>query len=299
MKRIDAWLFFANVSYKEKEKNGYIKEIIKKAQKEYDFNLEVKNVQNFHIVSGEKNELYYDGKLVKQLPTYAIIRRYEIYLMRQLELMGVQVFNSVSAMIDARNKMKVHQILASNYINTPKTVYTVFKSNCDNVLYKDITKILGSKKFILKWIYGSQGKHVYLVQNEAAFNELVKKYKGRILCQEFIEESFGMDIRAYVINSKFIGAAIRKSNGDNFKSNLAQGGEALPVEYNDEIINIAEKSAKAVGLDICGVDILVSKKGYYICEVNALPGFKSIKKVCDIDEKDILLGLIKNKIDNK
>ena len=186
MKKVDVWLFFANISYNEKEQSGYIKEIVKKAKKEYNIILEVKNVQKFHIVSGEKNELYYDGKLVNELPTYAIIRRYEIYLMRQLELMGVTVFNSVSAMIDARNKMKVHQILASNHINTPKTVYTVFKNSCNNILYKDITKILGSKRFILKWIYGSQGKHVYLVEDEATFNKLVLKYKGRILCQEYL-----------------------------------------------------------------------------------------------------------------
>lgn len=295
----DVWLFFSNVSYKSKTESGYIAEIKRKAQEEYNIDLEVKNLHHFHIVSGDTNELYYEGEKIEHLPKYAIIRRYEIYLSRQLELMGVKVFNSVKSMTDARNKMKVHQILASNNIKTPKTIFTVFKNNYNNVFYEDIVKILGTNEFVLKWIYGSQGKHVYLVHNKEKFDKLLAKYKGRILCQEYIKDSFGKDIRAYVINGKFIGAAIRQSDGHDFRSNLARGGEAKKVEYNDEIIEIAEKAAKAVGLDICGVDILMGKDNYYVCEVNALPGFKSIFRTSGIEEKDILLQLIRDKMDNK
>lgn len=299
MNKKDAWLFLSNISFKNKTESGYIDEIIKKAKEEYNIKLEVKNLHRFHIVSGEVNKLYYEGKEINCLPKYAIIRRYEIYLTRQLELMGVKVFNSSKAMIDARNKMKVHQLLAAANIKTPKTIFTVFKNNYNNVFYQDIINILGSNEFVLKWIYGSQGKNVHLVKNEKRFNHLLARYKGRILCQEYIKDSFGKDIRAYVINGKFIGAAIRQSNGTDFRSNLACGGEALNIDCDEKVINLALKAAKAVDLDICGVDILIGKDDYYICEVNALPGFKSILKTKNIDEKDILLQLIRDKMDSE
>ncbi len=299
MEKADVWLFFSNVSFNSKTDSGYIAEIVRKAKDEYGINLEAKNLHHFHIVSGDINELYYEGKKIDYLPRYAIIRRYEIYLSRQLELMGVKVFNTSSSMTDARNKMKVHQLLANANIKTPKTVFTVFKNNYNNVFYSDIVNILGTNEFVLKWIYGSQGKHVYLVKSEEKFNRLLAKYKGRILCQEYIKDSFGKDIRAYVINGKFIGAAIRESDGHDFRSNLARGGEAKKFEYNDQIKSLAENAAKAVGLDICGVDILMGTNDYYICEVNALPGFKSIFRTSNIDEKDILVKLIRDKIDSE
>lgn len=291
----DVWLLFSTASIKTKTESGYIDEILEKATK-LGIKLEIKNVHKFTILSREKNELYYDGKLVTHLPKIAIIRRYEIYLTRQLELMGVKVLNSPGPNCDARNKMKVHQILADKGISTPATVFSCFKNNYNNISYENTCKMLGSNRFVLKWLYGSQGKHVFLVDNKEMFDELVRKYKGRVLCQEYIEDSFGMDIRAYVINGNFLTAVIRKSSGNDFRSNLAQGGDALKVDYDENLIKIAEDAAKAIGLDICGVDVLVSKKGYYICEVNANPGFKSTKRAYGIDEIDIFINLMKEKL---
>ena len=291
----DAWLLFSTNSIKTKTESGYIDTLLEKAR-ENNINLEIKNIHKFSILSKDKNELYYDGKLVTELPKIAITRRYEIYLTRQLELMGVMVCNSPGPNCDARNKMKVHQLLAQKGIKTPATVFSCFKNNYSNISYENTCKMLGSTKFVLKWLYGSQGKHVFLVDNKELFDKLVAKYKGRVLCQEYIEESYGMDIRAYVINGKFLTAAIRKSSGNDFRSNLAQGGEALDVCCDEKLIKIAEDAANAIGLDICGVDVLVGKDGYYICEVNANPGFKCIGRVHGIDEKDIFINLIKEKL---
>lgn len=294
-KSIDAWLLFSKYSINIKEKSGYLKRLIDKA-KENNINLEIKNIHSFSILSKDGNKLFYEGKEVKKLPKIAIIRRYEIYLTRQLELMGVTVLNSSSSMCDARNKMKIHQLLSNNHISTPATVFTCFKNDYSNITYENTSKILKNKTFVLKWLYGSQGKHVYIINNKEEFDNLIKKYKGKVLCQEYIKESFGMDIRAYVINGKFFKAAIRRSNGKDFRSNLAQGGEAEVVSINDKIISLAENAAKACNLDICGVDILVGKNNYYVCEVNANPGFKSIGKIYNTDEIDIFIDLIKDKL---
>lgn len=296
MKQIDAWLFYSEYSYNKKIESGYIDEIVRKAKEEYGITLEVKNIHKFTLISGDYNKLLYDGVEVTELPKIAISRRYEIYLFRQLELLGVKVFNNVQSMIDARNKMKTHQMLANSGVKTPKTVYMVPKRTVMNIKYDDVSKLLG-KKFILKWIYGSQGTFVHLVDNEKDFNELVLKYQGKVLFQEFIEESFGFDIRAYVLGGEYVGCAVRKSSSGDFRSNLAKGGSALKFDKEYEIKDLAVQAAKAVNLDICGVDILVGKDGYYICEVNAIPGFKSISKVNSINEKDLILNLISKKLD--
>ncbi|MEG0799232.1 MAG: RimK family alpha-L-glutamate ligase [Bacilli bacterium] len=291
-----AWLFFSSCSFNIKTESGYIDNIISLAKDKYNINLEVKNVHKFIIVSGKENEIYYDGIKVNDLPDAVILRRYEIYLARSLEKLGVKVYNNVQSMIDARNKMKVHQILSEYKVPTPKTIYIVPMNCHTNVNYNDACKLLNSNKFVLKWLYGSQGKSVHLVETEEEFNRLITKYKAKVICQEYIKSSYGKDIRCYVMGGKFIGSAIRKSHGD-FRSNLAQGGEALKYISNDEIKTLAINAAHAVNLDICGVDILFTENGYTVCEVNALPGFKSIGKTEGLKEEDILLSFLKDKLE--
>ena len=299
--KADVWFIYSSYILEKKTESGYVDKLIKKAKEEYDIVAEAKSAHSFAIVSGSENEIYYDGKkLTKEdLPKYIVMRRYEIYLGRQLELMGVKVFNNVQAMIDARNKLKVHQVLADSGISIPRTMYKIPKRTKVNSTYEEVCEFLGSNKFVLKWIYGSQGKHVYLVDNAKDYDELVRKYEGKILCQEYIESSYGKDIRAYVIGGKFIGAAMRKSNG-GFKSNLALGGDAVLYDYDERIINLAVSAAKAVNLEICGVDILLGNNNdYFVCEVNAIPGFKSVKRTSGMDEMDILLTLVKDKMNEE
>ena len=299
--KTDVWFIYSGYILEKKKESGYLDKLIKKAKEEYGLVAEARSCHSFAIVSGTENEIYYEGKKLSKedLPKYVIMRRYEIYLGRQLELMGVKVFNNIQALTDARNKLKVHQILSQNGISTPKTLYIIPKRTKINSTYEQVCEYLGSNKFVLKWIYGSQGAHVYLVDNKEEYDELVRKYEGKILCQEYIESSYGRDIRAYVIGGKFIGAAMRKSKG-GFKSNLALGGDAVLYDYDEKVIDIALKAAKAINLEICGVDILLGgNNNYFVCEVNACPGFKTVKRTSGMDEMDILLTLIKDKMNEE
>lgn len=294
--KADAWFFYSGYMYDMKKESGFIDELINKAKDKYGINLEVYSSHKFIVESGKENKLYYDGKLVEYVPKIVIMRRYEIFLGRQLEMMGAKVFNNIQALIDARNKMKTHQKLSYAGINTPKTLYVVPKKTVKNVFYDDVVNILGEKRFVMKWIYGSRGDHVYLVDNELDFDKIVKKYDGKVICQEFLKNNSGSDIRAYVIGFKFIGAAIRKGNND-FRSNLAKGGEAIKIECDDNMKKIAVDAAKACNLEICGVDLLIDNEGNYtVCEVNAVPGFKSLKRTINASETDIFLSLIKENL---
>ncbi len=293
---MDAWIIYSKSTIEKKIKSGEIEKTKKYAKDNFNIDVDVISSHDFFI-SCEKgfNKIYYKGKEIKVLPKIVIFRKYDIYLARQLELMGVKVMNSTQAMIDARNKMKTYQVLANKGISTPKTLYIVsgIKKKC--FYYDQVCKFFNNNKFILKYTYGSQGKYVHLITCEKEFNEAIKKYEGICIFQEYIESSFGKDIRCYVIGGKFIGAAIRQSAGDDFRSNLARGGHALKFDYNDKVAKLAVDASNAFNLDICGVDILFKGNDEYtVCEVNALPGFKSLRATTGKRGSIVLLELIKD-----
>jgi RimK family alpha-L-glutamate ligase len=276
---MDAWIVYTKNTIEKKKNNGQIDAAKKYAKDNYNIDIDYVSSHDFSISCEEgKNKIFYQGKEVKELPKIVIFRKYDIYLARQFELLGVKVMNSTQAMIDARNKMKTYQVLASKGINIPKTFYIVSGIKRKYFYYDEVCKFFNSNKLILKYTYGSQGKYVHLITNEEEFNEYVQKYEGICIFQEYIESSFGKDIRCYVIGGKFVGAAIRQSDGNNFRSNLAQGGHALNFDYNEKVVKLAVDASNAFNLDICGVDILFrGNDEYTVCEVNALPGFKSLR----------------------
>lgn len=291
------WFFYSHWTYNKKSENGFIKRLLDKAKNIYHVDLEVYNLAKFIINTGDYNTVYYEGKEIKTFPKYAISRKLDIFFIRQLEMLGVKVFNSSQSMVDAKNKLKTHQILTEAGIKSPKTLYSVRKSGKQLLEYEDIAKIFNNDTFILKYIKGREGKSVFLINNKADFEAKYSRYKGKVIFQEFIKSSYGKDIRCYVVGGKFIGSAIRTSNGKDFRSNLAQGGEALFYEASDELKALVIKVAKIMDLAICGIDILTGENGeYYVCEVNSVPGFKSLKFTRGMDEVDIFLTLFRDKI---
>lgn len=291
------WFFYSNWTYNKKSENGFIKRLLEKAKNIYHIDLEVYNLSKFIINTGDYNTVYYEGKEIKAFPKYAISRKLDIFFIRQLEMLGVTVFNSSQSMVDAKNKLKTHQILTRAGIKSPKTLYSVRKSGRQILEYEDIKKIFNNDTFVLKYIKGREGKSVFLINNKEDFEAKYSRYKGKVIFQEFIKSSYGTDIRCYVVGGKFIGSAIRTSNGKDFRSNLAQGGEALFYEANEKLKDLVIKVAKIMDLEICGIDILTGEDNeYYVCEVNSVPGFKSLKFTRGMDEVDIFLTMLQDKI---
>ncbi len=103
-----------------------------------------------------------------------------------------------------------------------------------------------------------------------------------ILLQEFVEESAGTDIRAFVVGGRVVASMQRQSLDDDFRSNLHKGGEGKIIKLTDEEKKTAIKAARAMGLNIAGVDLMRSNRGPLVLEVNASPGF-GIEKVTGRD----------------
>jgi len=189
--------------------------------------------------------------------------------------LGIRVINSTRSMFNSRNKALTAWILVKNNVSTPKFLYSKEKN------YDFIHDYFDGKKFVMKENEGSQGKGVYLIENEEDYNK-VYRMNQEYFYQEFIEFSRGMDIRSYVLGDKVLGCVKRVSD-TGFKSNYSLGGSVKSYELNESIKEISLKAAKALGLDFCGIDLLFTRESFTVCEVNGNAGFRTITQVSDID----------------
>ena len=154
---------------------------------------------------------------------------------------------------------------------------------------------------IVKTISGSYGRGVFLAETRKQFKQLlsmaeITKPNYNIIVQEFIKDTWGKDLRVFVVNNKVIGCMMRQATDDDFRANITRGGEGFPYEVNEKIEWLSVESSKALNLDISGVDLLFSGDGYKICEVNSNPGFEGMEKFTKKNVAGEIVSFIKLKV---
>tara|TARA_R110002096_G_scaffold74101_1_gene175730 strand:+ start:308995 stop:309891 length:897 start_codon:yes stop_codon:yes gene_type:complete len=238
------------------------------------------------IMDDDGPTIYYNGKALKDID--AIIPRigasvtfYGTAVVRQFEMMDV--FSAVDslAISRSRDKLRSLQILSRSGVKMPKTAFTNF-SRVENKVLKHI----GRAPVVIKLLEGTQGLGVVLAETDKAATSVVEAFeslKTRVILQEFIAEAGGADIRAFVINGKIVGAMKRQGKEGEFRSNLHRGGNANLIKLSKEEKTTAIKAAKSMGLAIAGVDMLQSKRGPMVLEVNSSPGLEGIEKATGKD----------------
>lgn len=210
-------------------------------------------------------------------------------IVRHFEMMGVFSVSGSLAITRSRDKLRSLQILSKHEVDMPKTVFAS-KGNI-----ADIQKLLGKTPWVLKILEGTQGVGVVLVETTKAAKSVLDAFYGmevNLLVQEYIEEAGGADIRAFIVNGKVVGAMKRQGAEGDFRSNLHQGGTAAPYKLNRKEKSTALAAAKAMGLSICGVDMIPSKRGPLVMEVNSSPGLEGIEKATHIDVADAIMAYI-------
>ncbi len=202
---------------------------------------------------------------------------FRLDLLRAIEEYGVRLINSRESLEIASDKFLTSIFLEKYNIPTPKTVICEDPNDA-----LDSFEELGSD-VVLKPLFGSKGIGVTRL-NDKAFAENVIYSLGRLneifYLQEFIAH-FNRDIRVFVIDDKAIAGMYRVS--DNWKTNIHSGARMEPIELTNELKNLAVKSARIVKTEIAGVDIVESENGYYVIEVNSIPGFTALQKVTDVN----------------
>ena len=200
--------------------------------------------------------------------------RYGTAIVRQLEMQGVYSASSSISIARSRDKLRSMQLLAKAGVGIPKTVVSRNSTDIDDLLEK-----LGGTPVIIKLARGTHGNGVVLAESKKAAKSVLQAFYmtnedgTNILLQEFIKESAGIDIRAVVVGGRVVASMKRQSLDDDFRSNLHKGGEGSAVKLTDEERKMVVKAAKAMGLNIAGVDFMRSERGPLILEVNASPGF--------------------------
>ena len=235
--------------------------------------------KNCYLSLDEKHpDVFYNGNKLGQFD--AILPRisnsmtnYGCAIVRQFEMQGVWTVSSSIAITRARNKLRAAQLLTKAGIDTPRTFVSRNTTDIDALL--DHIGV----PMIIKLATGTHGNGVVLADTKkAAKSALLAFYLynedgTNILLQEYIKESAGIDIRAFVVGSKVVASMKRQSLDDDFRSNLHKGGEGTAVKLTNEERKIAVRTAKAMGLHVAGVDLMRSSRGPLILEVNASPGF--------------------------
>lgn len=202
--------------------------------------------------------------------------RYGSAVVRQFEMQGVFTTASSIAIVRSRDKLRATQLLARAGIDIPKTMFSRGGSDVDKVMEE-----LNGPPIIIKLARGTHGRGVVLAETRKAAKSVIQSFYmmdedgTNILLQEYIEESEGSDIRAFIVGGKVVASMKRQSINleEEFRSNLHQGGEGTPIKLTDEERKAAVKAARAMGLSICGVDLIRSKRGPLVLEVNSSPGF--------------------------
>lgn len=245
------------------------------------------------IIEKRNPQIFYKGNPLENVDAViprigASVTFYGTAVVRQFEMMKVFTATESQALVRSRDKLRSLQILSRAGLGLPKTAFTNYSKNVKSIIQK-----VGGAPLVIKLLEGTQGVGVVLAENNNAAESVLEAFNGlkaRVIVQEFIKEAGGADIRAFVVDGVVVGAMKRQGKEGEFRSNLHRGGSASLIELSDEEENAALKAAKVLGLGIAGVDMLQSKKGPLIMEVNSSPGLEGIE---DATKKDIANSIIR------
>ena len=256
---------------------------------------------SIEIMKGEL-QVVYNGEVLPApdaiIPRIGASRTfYGTAMVRHFEMMDVFSVAGNLAIARSRDKLRSLQILSKHDVDMPKTVFASNKSSA-----KDVIALSGGAPLVLKILEGTQGVGVVLVDTEKAAKSVLDAFYGmevNLLVQEFIEEAGGADIRAFIVGGEVVGAMKRQGAEGDFRSNLHQGGSATAHKLTRKEKATALAAAKAMGLGVCGVDMIPSARGPLVMEVNSSPGLEGIEKSTNIDIAGKIMDYIERNVTPK
>ena len=279
-----------------RNKNLYSTRRLKEAGEAQGHDVDVIDTLHCYMdVTRSRPAVRYRGE---RLPYYdAIIPRigasitfYGTAIVRQFEMMGTFCVNESVAISRSRDKLRSLQLLSRKDVGLPRTG---FANKPDDII--DLIKNVGGAPLVIKLLEGTQGIGVVLAETDKSAEAIIEAFMGlkaNILVQEFIKEADGADIRCFVVGNKVVAAMKRQGAEGEFRSNLHRGGTATLVKLTKDERATATSAAKAMGLNVCGVDILQSNNGPVVMEVNSSPGLEGIEVATGKDVAGLIYTFI-------
>jgi ribosomal protein S6--L-glutamate ligase len=282
-----------NIVILSKGPGNYTTRRLKQVAQERGHNVRIVNYAKCYMTIEKGNPMiFYDGQPLADVD--AIIPRiaqaytkYGTSVVRQFEMRGVFTTASSIAINRSRDKLRSYQLLAKYQVGVPKTVFARETAEFDEVI-----ELVGGAPAIIKIARGTHGNGVVLAETRKAAKAVMQAFyvEGvNFLVQEFVEESAGMDIRALVVGGRVVASVKRQSLDDDFRSNTHQGGVGKVVKLTPEEEKTAIRAAKAMGLPICGVDMMRSSRGPLVLEVNSSASIKTPEL---ISKRDVATKII-------
>jgi ribosomal protein S6--L-glutamate ligase len=250
-------------------------------------------------VSKQNPELFYQGEPV--LGVDAVIPRigasitfFGLAVVRQFEMKGVYCVNESQAIARSRDKLRCLQILSRHDIGLPPTVYTRQAEHVPACIDR-----VDGPPVVVKLLQGTQGIGVVLAETAMAAGSVIEAFHGldqNILIQKFIQEANGADIRALVVGRKVVAAMRRQAEAGEFRSNIHRGGKARAIKLLVEYRKTALAAARVLGLRVAGVDMIESREGPMVMEVNSSPGLEGIEKTTGVDVAAAIIEHLENEV---
>lgn len=265
----------------------YSHQRLKEAAEQRGHTLDIINTLRCYMnIASRRPEVYYNGDKLEGYDAViprigASVTFYGMAVLRQFEMQGVYPLNESVAIGRSRDKLRSMQLLARDGIGLPVTTFAHDPKQTEEVL-----ELAGGAPVVIKLLEGTQGIGVVLADTKRSAKSVVEAFRGagvNILLQEFIKEAGGTDIRAIVVGGKVVAAMKRTGAAGDFRSNLHRGGSAELIKLSPEERSTAIRSAKAMGLNVCGVDMLRANHGPVVMEVNSSPGLEGVEKATGLD----------------
>lgn len=277
-----------NIAILSRDPKLYSTRRLKEAGEKRGHKVEIIDHMKCVLLIEKKNPMvWYNGRKLDYIDAViprigASVTFYGAAVVRQFEMMKVFTVVESQALIRSRDKLRSLQILSRAGLGLPKTIFMDYTKDTEGII-----EAVGGAPVVIKLLEGTQGLGVVLAENKKAAQSVIEAFHGvktRIIVQEFIKESKGADIRAFVVNGEVVGSMRRQATREGeFRSNLHRGGVATVVKLDRHQKHAAIEAAKKMGLGVAGVDMLASKRGPLIIEVNSSPGLEGIEGATKVD----------------
>lgn len=266
------------------------------AARERGHEIEVIDTLRIYLAIGQgQPQIRYQGRVLDNFDAViprigASITQYGTAVLRHFEVIGTYPLNESQAIARSRDKQRSFQLMSRKGIGLPMTAFAHKTRQAD-----DLIDMVGGPPVVIKLVEGTQGIGVVLAETQNTAKSMIEAFgslNANILIQEFIAESKGEDLRCIVIGDRVVASIRRRGAPGDFRSNLHRGGHADPIKISPLERKTAVKAAKALGLNVCGVDMLRANRGPVVLEVNSSPGLEGVEKATGRDIAGAIIGFL-------